>query len=128
MNNDLISREALKEFINEVCFSKEWAKYRVDYGSRGQIKCILTYIDNAPTVEPCYQTTSCLDCKNYDKENYNCPRFCEVIKEAINSRPQGEWQKVGKFAYECSICGESVCGDFLNFCPNCGAKMKGGAE
>ena len=56
MNNDLISREALKDFINEVCFSKKWVKYRVDNGSRGQIECILTYIDNAPAVEyPFYQ-------------------------------------------------------------------------
>lgn len=51
-------------------------------------------IDNAPTVELCYQTTSCLDCKNYDKENYYCPRFCEVIEEAIKSRPQGGWISV----------------------------------
>ena len=50
----------------------------------------LEAIDNAPTVEPCYQTTSCLDCDNYDKENHNCPRYCEVIKEAINSRTKGE--------------------------------------
>lgn len=36
-----------------------------------------------PTVEPCYQTTSCLDCKMYDKENHHCPRFCEVIRELV---------------------------------------------
>lgn len=40
-------------------------------------------IDNAPTIEPCYQTTSCLDCKMYDKENHHCPRFCEVIRELV---------------------------------------------
>lgn len=40
-------------------------------------------IADAPTVEPCYQTTSCLDCKMYDKENHHCPRFCEVIKELV---------------------------------------------
>ena len=32
---------------------------------------------------PCYQTTSCLDCKMYDKENHHCPRFCEVIRELV---------------------------------------------
>lgn len=32
MSSDLISREALKDFINEVCFSKQWAKYRVEKG------------------------------------------------------------------------------------------------
>jgi len=46
----LIDADALKDFINEVCFSKEWAKYRADNGSRGQVECILTYIDNAQTI------------------------------------------------------------------------------
>lgn len=40
-------------------------------------------IEDVPTVGPCYQTTSCLDCKMYDKENHNCPRFCEVIREMV---------------------------------------------
>ena len=51
---------------------------------------ILNAIDNAPTVEPCYQTTSCLDCKNYDKENHNCPRFCEVIRSAVEEVKKNE--------------------------------------
>ena len=51
-------------------------------------------IAEAPTVEPCYQTTSCLDCKMYDKGKHNCPRFCEVIRSAIEERPQGEWAQI----------------------------------
>lgn len=53
MNDDLISRSALKNFINKVCFSEEeeWVKFRVDNGSRGQIERILAYIDNAQTVD-----------------------------------------------------------------------------
>ena len=61
MSNDLISRKAVKDFINEVCFSKDWAKYRADYGSRGQIACILKYIDNAPPI-----IISCEDCDGYE--------------------------------------------------------------
>ena len=96
-------------------------------------------IDNAPTVEPCYQTTSCLDCKNYDKENHNCPRYCEVIKEAIKSRPQGEWIVVkqdneGIHEIECPFCKYSKGSDFSSlitvtfdrippFCESCGANM-----
>ena len=60
---------------------------------------VLTFINNAPTVEPCYNISSCSDCKNYDKENHNCPRYCEVIKEAltaIKSRPKGEWIPVSE--------------------------------
>lgn len=97
-------------------------------------------IDNAPTVEPCYQTTSCLDCKNYDKENHNCPRYCEVIKEAIKSRPQGEWiyrriiTKDRSFdMVVCSNCQTEfswdaetgVSMDNYKTCPNCSADMRG---
>ena len=64
----------------------------------------LSAIDNAPTVEPCYQTTSCLDCKMYDKENYNCPRFCEVIRSAIGERSQGEFVKRLNDQIEKSVC------------------------
>lgn len=49
----------------------------------GTLAISQSQIANAPTVEPCYQTTSCLDCKMYDKENHHCPRFCEVIKELV---------------------------------------------
>ena len=56
----------------------------------------------------------------------------------VEERPQGEW--IGKEEYddypnkkvcECSECGKMICishNDFPNFCENCGAKMKGGAE
>ena len=84
-------------------------------------------INNAPTVEPCYQTTSCLDCGNYDKENHNCPRYCEVIKEAINSRPQGEWKKIADVYCKCPFC-SNVEVTFSNYCPECGARLEGGAE
>lgn len=80
---DSISREALKEAFE----FEEWY-----WGKR-----VIETIDNAPTVALCYQTTSCLDCGNYDKENHNCPRFCEIIREAIKSRPQGEGSIGGKY-------------------------------
>ena len=95
MNNDLISREALKKCAR-IVFDKDLGRFRV---------VDVSDIDNAPTVEPCYQTTSCLDCGNYDKENHNCPRYCEVIKEAINSRPQGECKNCKHFRE--SLCENS---------------------
>ena len=118
MNNDLISRSELKKaIINN--FDNLQAYFPKDF---------IEEIDNAPTVEPCYQTTSCLDCGNYDKENHNCPRYCEVIKEAINSRPQGEWiiiedEKWGDNV-KCPFCGKELAGTDLNFCCKCGAKLR----
>lgn len=59
----------------------------------------------------------------------NCKTIQQTVINAIKfgvKQPQGEWQKVGKYACECSICGEIVCGDFMNFCPNCGADMRKG--
>lgn len=45
---DLISREAVKNFINEVRYSEKWLKYRADYGSNGQLDSIFTYVCNIP--------------------------------------------------------------------------------
>ena len=71
-------------------------------------------------------------------EGYMCGH-----KEAGKARPQGEWVDI-KFDYaltyaNCSQCGKKeeqisycdgqvVIRKFKPFCPNCGAKMKGGAE
>lgn len=90
MNNDLISRDALKKALGKSTVTI------IGYGKAVFLDKAYELIDNAPTVEPCYQTTSCLDCKNYDKETHNCPRYCEVIKEAIKSRPQGEYVDISK--------------------------------
>jgi hypothetical protein len=59
-----------------------------------------------------------------------------VAIEALKDRPQGEWiadvERWGDFmttvdAYKCSECGEfDPCKD--NFCPNCGADMRGEEE
>lgn len=81
----------------------------------------LTEIDNAPTVP--------------------LPDFKEGYKQAIIdgktnfSRQQGEWYFNYQNGWHCSICNRSVKdmptvmgkADF-NFCPNCGAEMKVGAE
>lgn len=59
--------------------------------------------------------------------------------QPYEERPQGEWIMQegydGDEYYECSICKDAFTlmygtpkDNNYNFCPNCGAKMKGGAE
>lgn len=104
MNNDLISREALKKAIKDNGYSHYFE--------------IFDIIDNAPTVERVINM--------YPKG--------EVIVQ--NTRPQGEWiVEDWTKIIECNLChGQApICitsGEQYesNFCPICGAKMKGGAE
>lgn len=142
MNNDLISREALKDFINEVCFSKEWANFRVDNGLKGQIERILTYIDNAPTVTKDNRPNICFNCEHCCALTVNSDGEVKVMcnlgaENCDNQRPHGEWIKDGDIPIECCKC--SNCNayaewldggsQFLSkYCPNCGAKMDGGEE
>ena len=59
-----------------------------------------------------------------------------LYEAGYRKQSEGEWEYVngdiGYDEYGCSICGENVAfydeEDKYNFCPNCGAKMKGGAE
>lgn len=54
---------------------------------------------------------------------------CKLIARKIEAIPavepkQGEWIDDG-FCLTCSECGIHFIGGDLNFCPNCGARMKG---
>ena len=63
--------------------------------------------------------------------------YADMIRNGkpYEERPQGEWIKwnfktfgaFGDYEYKCSNC-EKVYGGEYNFCPNCGADMRGGAE
>lgn len=37
----------------------------------------------------------------------------------------GEWVKYKPVHYECSMCGKKVGGSVSNYCPDCGADMRG---
>lgn len=82
----------------------------------------------------------CTDCKEYDSEKHHCPRFSRVIREALKDaqleqRKGGKWipqdmnQSNGMISTavyyypKCSVCGWTA--NFTNFCPNCGADMRG---
>ena len=103
MNNDIISRSALKEDFDCVGFN--------DYDDYNRA---LRIIDNAPSVEVGYLT--------------NCAN-CERVEKIRAKRPQGEWisqdyDDLKISDYRCNQCGHYQ-DDITNFCPNCGADMRG---
>ena len=105
MNNDLISRSALKEAI-EQWFIKD--KYYTGSKHRTIPKDeLLDVIDNAPPVA----------------------ESCKELQEVASERPKGEWKimsdRYGQY-YACSVCGYDRSYSYtFNFCPNCGADMRG---
>ena len=116
---DLISREALIKWIDDSVSQYGYAYSTDMLNMWGLFKDYL--INNAPTVEQgVYMTGE--DCDLYMK-GYNQARK--------DFRPQGQWifrngVTCGGY-YKCSNCGEVERAE-KNFCPNCGADMKGGAE
>lgn len=98
----------------------------------------------------------CHDCKEYDTENYCCHRWSKVIRNTVEElkeepptipcftesaeaykawtgeemgRPHGEWIDVNGDGslWRCDQCKDTACCKG-NFCPNCGARMKGGDD
>ena len=104
----LIDADALKEVM-----------WRSAVDTREKIAEI---IDNAPTFD-------CMHCDDfYEIEDCrNCPITNTSTKE-MPERPQGKWLDIYKshIAYECSNCHiQMPITDYYNFCPNCGADMRG---
>jgi rubrerythrin len=96
------------------CFDEKIKAYQ-----KGWNDAIETIIDNAPTVEPIGQTI------NAYTTGFNTG--VETVK-----RPQGEWLWLcdtpnAKYKWSCNKCGRGV-KEQENYCPNCGADMRGGAE
>jgi ribosomal protein L37AE/L43A len=106
MNNDLISREALKKAIEE-------CKYCGFYGK------LIEIINNAPTVNyPFYQEA-----------------YQTGYEEGKNARLQGEWivKTISTFPqyqpdeYICPFC-KTIVNYKTDFCHKCGSDMRGRAE
>ena len=125
MNNDLISRSALRGIIETYrpikCFTDK------DIGKNRMVDFCLAEIDNAPKV------FSCNACKNMgnERECVDCHDYSNYVH--YEERPQGEWGVYGKqgdtpITDRCTNCNYEMkwYKNKYNFCPNCGAKMKGG--
>ena len=116
MNNDLISREALRKAFHE----RIW---HFDKSSWDEANAI---IDNASPVKAFTEE----DMAGAYNEGYMCGS-----REAEKARKQGEWIDCKEFPYlaNCSNCGYQMDTHeehgYFKFCPNCGADMrKGGAD
>lgn len=115
MNIDLISREALKKKLQA---RHDNGEEDFDKGYNIGIETAIDLIDNAPTVEavPLDFHEKCMD---------------KTVKELLEARPKGEWLEPyeSHIAQECSICHRQMpAPKWFNFCPNCGADMRGGGE
>ena len=139
MNNDLISREELK---------KDLKQYFTDgvldgISAKLAFNQILHDIDNAPTVEP---EKALIANVAFDEDKLKEIVHTEVIDKIKSGelvlkdeRPQGEWltHRVA-FYLTCPFCGCNLralksevfldADDDYNFCPSCGADMRGGSE
>ena len=127
MNNDLISREALKKALKDAHINM---KLTFDIAT---FNCVMNTIDNAPTVE-----TSKIEYKAYNDG------FKDGVDQGIklSERPQGKWiyhRAQGEFLpyMECDNCHEEFLLNMLRpaefrkvnrFCSNCGADMREGGK
>ena len=104
--------EQKQKIISDIC------PHHKEYGSCEKCREDDVFLDD----EPCY---------------YECMAN-QIIKNNYVKQSEGKWidQYQGMYAnqlYKCSVCGETAFHDdqrwFLtNYCPNCGARMKGCAE
>lgn len=116
--SNLINRAALKEQIDSVQYTKEFCiEHQIDYSISMQMLGMV--IDNAPTV----------DISGSEYFPYRTAYFNGLSDGIATTRPQGEWIDEGVTGWKCNKCGYGVLRyNNTNFCPNCGAKMKGSAE
>lgn len=111
MDNDLISREALKDVLKTELANVPQPDTDADYyiGVKQGLKLAETIIDNAPTV---------------DMNTEVSVAYLKGRRQGqSDERSQGEWIFRSGGYYKCNKCGEVERAE-KNFCPNCGAKMK----
>ena len=107
MNNDLISREALKKALHNFFDGK------VINEPAYILRDVFCHIDNAPTV-----TNGTYE-QGFRVGAYG--RLDEI-------RPQGEWIRVDKYKVKCNKCevihyiAQYPNSAKINYCPNCGHK------
>lgn len=79
--DDLISRQAVLEEIEKVCFSKDWSDFRINLGSNGQRDYLIKFIKQLSPVNPNTQITvkDRLSEKDADKKESG-KRFVKITR------------------------------------------------
>ena len=67
--------------------------------------------------------------KYKDTDDWTTAEVSDLIKAYEEQRPQGEWvwRSTAQWCSECNALKPRKY-PYSNYCPNCGAKMKGGTE
>ena len=118
---DLISRNALKkDFKERLAKCDEWIEKAKDKETRIRASTVKAFIaevimtiDNAPTVE----TKTTYDVNRAYDRGY-------ITAMNAYARPKGEWKIEMDVYCICSECNNKEV-KFSNYCPNCGADMRG---
>lgn len=122
--NDLISRQAAIDALNKMKI------YRTLDSDRYVISDCLNKIVNLPSAQP--ERKTCKTCKHYPPEKKWPCQDCDMREPADRWAPQserkkGKWTNYGDpIMVNCSNCGYLVMSyNANNFCPRCGADMRG---
>ena len=78
-------------------------------------------------IKECIDNVYGADCAYYDVDGFAIAN--EIYSKGYRKQIEGEWVRDNENKpYICSNCRRFMTFQNLNFCPECGAKMKGGAE
>lgn len=121
MMDDLISRQAAIDAVNDACFELR--------GVFGRCEDALKAL---PSAQPEIKT----DENNHYKTGYDqgFVDACKMYEKKQPKRKTGHWIKTARWGrvYKCNRCGNFLDFDGVNvgrgstnFCPNCGADMRG---
>lgn len=120
--SDLISREDTIDDLHTANIPDEWMAWTENF------------INAQPSVEPCADCVSRESVKKLLNEGwlrgiYPSSGNIDALPSVTPERPRGKWiehQDRKKQIYaECSNCGFKNYAGILNYCPECGADMKG---
>lgn len=116
----------MSRYIDADAFKEKYGDYYAEEGTtEGFIGTVGRLIDKAPTVLDTLANELAEGMVSDLEHSFNCG-----YQEGLNNRPKGKWESrywVGDAYYHvCSECKMHIReNEFDNYCPNCGADMRG---